>query len=189
MLFVSKTDFDLIPHNIPNLTGNNSFLPFCESAQEEILLSLLGKSLYTSFMEGLDTDYPDQKWLDLRDGASYEYAGKNYDWVGMNKMLVPYIFSEWLLGTFDTNSGIGVVVAKGENSKVINPGNRIARAWNKFYHYAGTRFEKKDTLYGFLLQEGTAGTFDGTFDDTFTDFVSYLNFVFKNPGRKNTFNL
>ncbi len=188
-MFVTKTDFDVIPWNIPNLSGNNSFLDYVAREEEEILLSLLGKSLYDSFIEGLDTDYPEEKWVNLRDGAPYFYLDKTYNWVGMKKMLIPYIFSMWLRDTFDNNSGIGVVVAKGENSKVINPGRRIARNFNIFSHYAGNCHAMKDTLYGFLSQEGLAGTFDETFDDSFQTFIDYLNFSFKSPGLMNTFNL
>jgi len=188
-MFLVKTDFDVLPWSIPNLTGNNSFLDYVAREEETILLSLLGKSLYDQFIEGLDTDYPEDRWVNLRDGAPYIYNLKTYNWVGMKKMLIPYIYSIWLRDTFDVNSGIGVVVAKGENSKVINPGNRIARNFNIFSHYAGNCRNLKDTLYGFLSQEGLAGTFDDTFDETFQTFTDYLNFVFKDPGRMNTFNL
>lgn len=230
-MFVVATDFDVIPYAIPNLTGNNSFPDYVDREEEDILKSLLGKSLYDAFIEGLEeipewvstsatvignqyaygldvweaetvqtgtapvagADWTlveeDNRWLKLKKGADYVYNYKTYEWVGMKKMLIPYIFSMWLRDTFDNNSGVGVVVAKGENSKVINPGNRIARTFNEFSRIAGNCKEKENTLYGFLDQEGFVGTFDDTFDETFQTFNAYLNFVFKNPGRMNTFQL
>lgn len=131
----------------------------------------------------------DNKWLKLKNGADYVIIEKTYEWVGMKKLLIPYIFAMWLRDTFDNNSGIGVVVAKGENSKVINPGNRISRTFNEFSRLAGGCHEMKNTLYGFLKQEGTLGTFDETFDESFETFGAYLDFVWKDPGRMNTFQL
>jgi hypothetical protein len=228
-MFVTKSDFDLIPYNIPNLSDNNSFDDYCDQEEEGILKSLLGKSLYDSFIAGLKPEWDatvetvigneysygnnvwealtaqtgtapvagvnwqlnseDDGWLILKNGSNYYFGVHEYEWVGLKKMLIPYIFSMYLRDTFDNNSGIGVVIAKGENSKVINPSKRIARAYNVFSHYAGRCGFKKDTLYGFLSQEGEAGTFDYTFDDSFQTFGQYLNFVFKDPGTMNFMNL
>lgn len=188
-MFVVKTDFDIQPYTIPNLSGNNNFLDYVEREEEDILKSLLGKSLYDAFIDGLDTDYPEDRWVDLRDGADYIYLEKTYEWVGMKKMLIPYIFSMWLRDTFDNNSGIGVVVAKGENSKIINPGNRISRNFNEFSRIASNCKDQKNTLYGFLYNKGLSGEYDDIFGSEFETFGQYLNFVFKDPGRMNTFQL
>lgn len=188
-MFLLKTDFDILPYNIPNLEGNNAFLPYVEEHEEEILISLLGKSLYDAFVAGLAEEYPEERWINLRDGGDYEYSGKTYQWVGMVKLLLPYIYSMWLRDSYDTHSGVGIVQGKAENAKVINPGKRIARAYNVFSGLAGSSCEKKDTLYGFLIQTGALGTFDDTFDDTFTSFAEYFQFNFKEPGLMNTFNI
>lgn len=231
-MFVVATDFDVIPYSIPNLTGNNSFPDYIAEHESDILKSLLGKSLYDSFIAGL-AGFPewsatvptvvndqyaygndvwkaltvqtgtapvagvnwelveeDNRWLLLKNGDDYIYNEKTYEWVGMRKMLIPFIFSMWLRDTFDNNSGIGVVIAKGENSKVINPSKRIARGYNVFSMYAGNCREKKDTLYGYLSQEGgVTGTFDDSFDESFQTFGNYLNHNFKDPGRMNFMNI
>lgn len=188
--FVQASDFDLIPFNIPNLDKMpNVFAPYVAEQQELILKSLLGASLYESFEEGLNTDYPTDRWRLLRDGDTYVYNYKTYTWVGMNAMIRPYIYSMWLRDTFDSHSGIGVVVGKGENVKVINPGNRIARAWNKFADITGDSCHNKNTLYGYLSVTGAVGTFDDSFDDSFEKFSLYFDFVFQAPGYMNTHNL
>jgi hypothetical protein len=190
-MFVTAADFNLIPYSIPNVEANNSFQDYVDSAEKMVLESLLGISLYDAFVEGLNTDYPEERWIDLRDGANYEIGVtlKKYRWVGMKKMLTPYIYQEWLSDTWDNHTGIGIVKGKGENAKVINPGRRIASAYHMFSTIAGKHCERRNTLYGFLTQMGISGTFDDTFDDSFSSFEEYLNFSFKDPGSKNTFQL
>ena len=45
--------------------------------EDEILKKLLGYELWRDFKAGIAEDEPDQKWIDLRDGAefSFEYWG------------------------------------------------------------------------------------------------------------------
>jgi hypothetical protein len=189
-MFVVATDFDIPPYSIPNLQGNNSFPEYVDNAEAEILKSLLGHSLYESFVEGLGTDYPDQKWVDLRDGDTYLFCNKTYEWAGMKKMLIPYVYQEWLYDTWDTYTGIGVVSGNSKNAKPVNPKRRIVNAYNMFSDMAGGHCQERNTLYGYLNAIASTGdTFDGTFDSTFGTFKQYLRHNFKDPGTKNIFNL
>lgn len=191
-MFVTSTDFDIPPYIIPNLAGSgpiNSFNAYVEREEEKILKSLLGVTLYDSFIEGLDEDYPDEVWTNLRDGATYELWGKTYEWVGLNKMLTPFIFAIWTRDNYVRQSGVGTVKGKAENAKVVNPGRNIATAYNEFSHIAGNCNEKKNTLWGYLSVVGALGTFDDSFDDSFDTFEQYFDFVFKDPGLMNTMNL
>lgn len=55
MNLVSATDFDIPPYTIPNLDKKaNTFTVFVFEQQEEILLKVLGRNLYDSFIDGLD---------------------------------------------------------------------------------------------------------------------------------------
>ena len=191
-MFVTSTDFDIPPLVIPNLAGAgpiNSFNAYVVREEEKILKSLFGVTLYNSFIEGLDTDYPDEVWLKLRDGDTYIIDGKTYEWVGLNKTLVPFIFAMWTRDNYHRQSGVGTVKGKAENAKVVNPGREIAIAYNEFSHYVGNCHDRKNTLYGYLSVMGGLGTFDGTFDDSFDTFDQYFDFVFKDPGRMNTMNI
>lgn len=191
-MFCVSTDFDRIEYQIPNLAGTgpiNSFNSFVEREEKAILKSLLGITLYESFIEGLDTDYPEQVWLDLRDGAQYQLWGKTYEWVGVKELLIPYIWSMWTRTNFVKHSGIGAVQGKAENARVVNPKREIALAYNQFSDYAGNCHNKKNTLWGYLSISGSLGTFDDSFDDSFDTFEQYFDFVFKDPGTMNTMNL
>lgn len=101
----------------------------------------------------------DNKWLELKNGCEYPM---DMIWVGMKKMLTPYIYSEWLSFQMDSHTGIGLVVAKAENSVGISPATRISRAFNDYSRLAGSWWDNKNTLYGFVKQ----GDYEG-FDYTY----------------------
>ncbi len=189
-MFLTSEDFEVPPYEIPNLAGvANSFSDYVDEHEETILKELMGVQLYDAFISGLDEDYPEERWINLRDGLDYLVGEKTYHWVGVKKMLRPYIVAEWLSDNWDTFSGVGIVQGKAENAKVRNPGKRIAKRWNEFAGYVGNSRSKKDTLYGYLSWEGGEGTFDDTFDETFQSFQQYFEYYFKDPGFKNTQNL
>jgi hypothetical protein len=117
----------------------------------------------------------DNKWLKLKNGADYTYEDDTYEWVGMNKMLIPYIYAMWTKDTYDTHTGNGIVVPDTENGGVINPGRRICAAYNKFSDFVGHCYNELNTLYGYLKANDT--DFPGVYE------------VFKPVGRMNTFDL
>jgi len=111
----------------------------------------------------------DNKWLELKNGAEYEYNGKTWKWNGLVKLFVPLIASRWMYDNADSFTGNGVVVPSNENSTLISPALRICRANNDYaekvgvirggagLYYGGRsyRYEEclstEDTLYGFLV--------------------------------------
>lgn len=117
------------------------------------------------------------KWLQLRDGDIYSTTNL---WKGIKKLLIPYIYSYWVGDAYDTNSGIGVVKAKGENSVQISPKRRIVRAFNEYVKMAGEynwpysyRYDGVNTLYGFITANANL----------------YPDFVYRAPRRMNIFNI
>ena len=47
-------------------------------------------------------------------------------------MLVPFIWYQWTRATFDSNTGIGIVESKAENSEKKEPKRRLVDAWNDY---------------------------------------------------------
>jgi hypothetical protein len=60
---------------LPNLDEvPNTFQDTMDRYEEEILKKLLGYQLYNAFIAGIAVEpTPDQKWLDLRDGAEFTF--------------------------------------------------------------------------------------------------------------------
>lgn len=128
-------------------------------------------------------------WLLLKNGDEYTYMGKHYKWIGMNKMLKPYIWFMWESFIAKRSTSTGRKEAKAENSTVVSASPAMCGAFNMFAAYAGARREKRNSLYGYLISKSESGVFDGSFDDTFNSLATYLNFVFQDPGYTNPYNL
>lgn len=136
-------------------------------------------------VEGTDwTKVEDNKWLTLKLGTTYGINSVASVWVGMKRMLVPYIYSVWLRDTFDSHSGVGIVEAKAENSAVKSPAIRIVRAFNEFAMIAGT--------------SDNAFDYDAYDNDTLAAFINasntltpgaYPNWCFTDVATMNTFGI
>ncbi len=155
-MFVLYTDFNNDPYSLSGLDKViNNFNQFIEDQEAEILKQLLGIKLYDEFIEGLEEDYPEQKWLDLRDGARYEIGANTYEWKGLvtrTGAIVPYIYSMWLGVKWKSVSNIGVSVGKAENADMVSPATEISRGSAAFLGMIGSKkfCKKENTLYGFL---------------------------------------
>lgn len=223
-MFVTSSNFEIPPYNLPNLDkADNVFPDYVAALEEESLLKLLGRQLYDAFIAGLaalpgdeydeEEEYSDgdqivdgnnvweslvdnnsgnplaeganwtlveadNKWLELKNGASYEYAGKTWKWNGLVKLLTPFIASRWIRDNVDSFTGNGVVVPSNENSTLISPALRICRAHNDYAEKCGVarggsglyyrdqsfRYEcllYHDTLYGFLTANRAIYEVDG----------------------------
>jgi hypothetical protein len=129
---------------------------------------------------------PLNRWARLVYGDTYLYDDRLKKWYGMNRMVVPLIYSLWTKYTFDNQTGSGIVVAAKENATVISPNRRIIRGWNKFAELAGSHCEVQNTLYGFLYY---SEYFNDDVAASYHDMSSYLSYEFCSPGYMNNFGL
>lgn len=199
--FVSITDFDIAPYAIPNLgESQEQFDLYVADQQEDVLRQLLGNALYDAFKDGLDVDTDsddsgtplvdeseddvEQRWLYLKNGATYTYNERTCKWYGMKKALIPLIYAKWIRDNADSLSDFGVVTANIENSEEVSPAARISRAYNKFGDLVGRPpYAERNTLYDFLLQSGNTYTdsMDGLtlnqyLDENFADYGTMNQF-------------
>lgn len=167
-----------------------------------------GASIFTALVDVPDTNIvapvdgvtwaiqPVNRWLVLREGATYTYNYKEFNWVGMRALCVALIYSLWVESVTDNPSGAGIVTLDTENASVTSPAIRIARGVNLFAQLAGGDrmgncrwYYVDDTLYGYLY------TNSATFDDLvagipiYSNFMVYLAQEFCNPGGRNIFDL
>lgn len=218
-MFVTLTDFNTPPYNLSNLTSGNfdAFRDQEEEAILRMVLGdglyadfIAGlvlpwsavtdyavnalvasgddvyKSLQTPNIDHPVTDvlfwvldHADDEWLLLKNGSGYDYMDKAYRYSGLKALLIPFIYSRWTEVKDERNSGIGMVRAKGENADVVSSADKVASSWQAFARLVGVtrsdnHFDPIDTLAGFLWVNKDA---------------DYVDWRFKSPGRKNTFNL
>jgi len=177
-IFVSATDFDTVPYKIPNQQEETSFATYLENKEDELLKALLGYAFAQEIIDQYSSSGEiDVKWANLVNGNTYTYNDKTYKWVGLNKLLVPAIYSQWLGDTFDKLTNIGVGINSKDNFTVINPALRISRAWNLYAEMCGSSYCQQDTLFGYL--QANASDFTDYWDSYFNQY----------PGTKNVLDL
>lgn len=133
----------------------------------------------------------DNRWLLVKNGDSYEYAGKPFKWRGIKAAVKPLVYANWVEYGFAKLTQNGFVVPKMENNLISDPGQYICRQWNEWCKQIGGPCQQMNSLYGYLqaTELSNPGTFDDTFDDTFTGFVDYLNYVFVEQETRNIFGI
>jgi hypothetical protein len=147
---LTTSHFLLRPYRIPNQEESQDFKDFITNNEARILKDLLGIDFYNAFVAGLAEAVVADKWTKLKLGTEYDYTGITYKYEGMFDLLIPMVYSLWLMETFDRHTSAGIVVATPAESEVISPSRRIGKANAEFFRKAGDECHHENTLYGFL---------------------------------------
>jgi hypothetical protein len=150
MPFCVASDFDQQPYNIPGIASNNSFVAFEAEYSEKVLKEILGYTLYTAFAAGLLEDPIPAKWTDLKNGKVYTYSGKTYQFTGMKKLLIPYLYEQWWRNIYEGLTTNGITIPKVENGESASPAQKLSSSHNRFCDLVGNECSHMNTLYGFL---------------------------------------
>lgn len=129
---------------------------FIEKHQPEVLRDIFGYELYKAFSTGIATYDPNNnnipaieaKWLNLINGAEYTLNSKTRKFEGLRSIITNYVYWYWLKDQHTQTVGLGEVQAKGENSEMSNPAEKMVKAWNEMS-------EQVAELYNFLQQNKT----------------------------------
>lgn len=173
MNFVTLSDFDKDPYSLPaGDVGSTGFTIFLNQEEENVLRKYLGHILYDELIaDGLYL--PEQRLSSLIDGAYYVIDNVTYKWIGLNKMLVPYLYFMRTKVTIDSHTSTGIESAKTENAIKKSPRQRMSDAWNAFANAYGVCKNKKESLYGFIQ----------------TNIADYPTFIYKDPKHMNPYGL
>jgi hypothetical protein len=115
-MFLTTSDFLDTPLKVPNQEESVWFSNWMEAKEEETLKSLLGVSLYTDFIEGLEDSSIEQKWIDLRDGTTYVFNDVTYEYAGLVDLLKPRIMALWYPYIHRKTTSVGVVINQGQQN-------------------------------------------------------------------------
>lgn len=98
-MFVTFSNFELEPYKLTNLDRfENMYLERAELSEDEALLKLLGRQLYTAFLDALD-EMPDA-WLDSFEtviGTEYTYGNDIWEALTITEGTVPVEGADWTL--------------------------------------------------------------------------------------------
>lgn len=137
MSILATTDFVGIYHidfsnNSIKEDFEDNFLPDREA---EWLYSLLGYTLATEFLEGLEEDEPEQKWLDLRDGAAFTVKSNEPNVVlkfaGVKELLKKVIWVEFQLDQQVEYSQTGAKRNDSDNTTFAENPTKVNDLYNK----------------------------------------------------------
>lgn len=180
-MIIDVTDFLKRPYKIPNQEESRDFAEFVEAKEIELATKyLLGWDLWNEFNDAINASGdPDQKWIDLRDGAEYTYNDKTYKYLGWVDLIKPGIYSEWLPLMTDKLTNVGMINnATPQQAKFIEDQYPFqVGTWNNFAAKVG--FYRR---YGYNCVNSFHGFMKAN-EDTFT------NWEFICPPVKNRFDL
>ncbi len=174
--------------------GNNVF-----KALQIVLVTNVTPPVDGAIWELTETD---NRWLLLKNGATYTYYDRPYKWEGMNKAVKGLVYAYWIRDKHnDTLTEVGNVQSKVENGELISMAQRQVRGFNKFVdilcgdenvaHYIYCYpWLRQNSLIGYLWVNSDS------FADLFNiggivwgDLQEYLISQFKSPKKWNTFNI
>ena len=118
-----------------------------DTYEREILISLLGYSLYKQFTTAIEGSDPDQKWKDLRDGAEFSFNLGPHTietkWEGLKNtakrsLIAYYVYFKKVHIDMRSAAGVGgIIQTKTENSVIVSPDKVLLRTWNKMLELYG----------------------------------------------------
>lgn len=172
--------------NLPNIDKKiNTYNAAIEQYEKEILINLLGYELYTEFIAAIALPGPDQKWLDLRDGAEFtmEYNGQDITlkWEGLINdekisLIAYYCYYKIRKRDVSLTTSVNEVRGKLENSETVNETRKIINAWRLMLSLYG---ETECSYNGFNWTSRAVEYFDKYLSeyDTYNDLPSAFNFL------------
>lgn len=139
----------------------------------DVWKSLQNPNVAQPVVEGLfwTIEEEDNKWLRLKNGATYKEGKRKWD--GVKALLVPYIYSYWVGDQQQNLTGVAVVQGKTENAQPVSSKYKVVNSFNDYSRRAGNCRSEFNSLYGFLKDNES----------------DYENREFMDPGRMNVFNL
>lgn len=117
---------------------DNEYIPIY---QKDILVKLLGQTLYSEFETAI-SDKPTQKWIDLRDGKTYQ----DYDddgvlqyvkFEGLKNIVKYYVYFKYVNDLQRKITTTGQIEQSNSNSIVISARTKLVEAWNSMLFYYG----------------------------------------------------
>lgn len=161
---------------LPNLNQSASLSElnsYIEKYEAEILKDLLGYQLYSDFITAIAEDEPDQKWVDLRDGAefSFDFGGKTITrkWNGLKNsdkvsLIAYYVWFFYHRKFMQRITETGIATSQSENSVGVSSVLLASHNWNMFlelygevpywfdpYYSTYEHYTDKPSAYNFLL--------------------------------------
>ena len=152
--FITESDFKIdcaLPLNSPQVIDslNNDYIPLY---QKEILKKLFGFDLYVEFEAGLSQNSVSQKWIDLRDGCTYQDTDDDnvlryVEFLGCKEIVKYYVYYKFLLELQNKVTPTGAIIQNNENSTVTPATFKLYQSWNKLCDLYGNAMNLNKRIF------------------------------------------
>ena len=167
MALIDYTYFQQGAVAVPNLADEViADLNYYIQKYEPIYLAkVLGVAFRDAFLAGLEADPVEQKWKQLKEGATYQNG--NQEWIGFTNdskqsPIANYVYIKFARDNQTLFTGIGEVAPAAENATAKLARRRFADVWTEMAYW-------NVDLYNYLVKssgmypEFNAGMVDGLF--------------------------
>ena len=177
-MFIDRTYFNFGVSSLPdsdavnNILSNQSFIDGCE---KDMLLKLLGRTLYNDLITNKDTTDTENKWYKFIHGSTFTVDGITLTWAGIintekRSFLANYICCEVLKQLEFTLSDTGLSRQQAQNSDKVGMMPRYADVWNDMVKMYGDNSIYAESAYNYLLM--TDDVFDNWVFTELTELTS-----------------
>ena len=173
-MFVKDSDFvGIINVDTSNIEMSNILYQYIDSIEKEILVKYaLGTRLYNEFISGLSEPVIEQKWLDLRDGKTYDITLENgayatVEYKGIAEILKYFVYYYFAKENYQSFNNTSFNQQISENSETLNPVFRFSDIFNKGVE-----------RLGFIINDGNTlseNKLSAIIDNTLFNFISHSN--------------
>lgn len=121
---------------------------YIERYENNYLEDMLGYEMKSQFLSEISSDPTSGIWFDLWKGATFQYGGKQYKWIGFSNLeklspIAYYIYYWYMRNQNSQTTGVGEVGSNVPNNGVANESIKLMTAWNEMVRL-------NNTLYDFL---------------------------------------
>lgn len=125
VLLISKSDFVDWKHLSVNVDSVSDLNTYIAEAQEFDLQPVLGAYLFNEFLTSMNEDEPEQRFLNLLNGETYQDAsGYNFNFKGVKVVLIYYVYARIIVSNGVKSTASGMVLKTLENSERISDKQR-----------------------------------------------------------------
>lgn len=113
---------------------------FIAKYEPQFLECALGFDLAQAFADGIEDSLPEQRWVDLLEGADYSWKGRNNRWEGFENAaklspIANYVFYQFVDNKASTFALTGHIVSQTENNRTVNGVDRLVDTWNEMVDF------------------------------------------------------
>lgn len=130
MIFLTESHFTGLL-SIPESGTIGLAVMLIDTFEVDVMIACLGFDLYINFRDGLLETSPEQRWIDLRDGAIYQDSNEvKHQWLGMANLSKYFVWFHATQSIQTQSTPTGEKKADNLNSEPASADRKLCKEWN-----------------------------------------------------------